>query len=123
MPPISKKPPYVIDRGEEYKHRLVVVEGIFDAIAALIQCPDYTPVAVLGSSISDYQIDYLRDYCGYIDKIRVWMDETKISIGIAEKLKKELGYPIIKIIKSNGQDPEEIMKFRMSRGYSLQWIK
>lgn len=123
MPPISKKPPYIIERGERYKHKIVIVEGIFDAIAALIQCPDYTPVAVLGSSISNYQIEYLRDYCGYINEIRIWMDETKISVGIADRLKQELSYPIIKIIKSDGKDPEEIMKYRISRGYPLQWIR
>ena len=125
MPHISKKPPFIIERGEQYKHRIVIVEGIFDAIAALIQCPDYTPIAVLGSSISDYQLDFIRDYCGYLEEIRIWMDETKISVRIADRVKSVIDYCPISIIKSKGDDPEEIMKSRMRRnpGSEIGWIK
>jgi hypothetical protein len=123
MPPISSKPPYIIERGEPYKHRIMIVEGIFDAIAALIQCPDYMPVAVLGSSISDYQIDFIRGYCDYISEIRIWMDETRISKGIANKLKGVIDYCPINIIKSDGPDPEEIMIQRLKKRLPVQWIK
>lgn len=122
FPPISAKPIYCIERGEEFKHKIIIVEGVFDAIAALIQCPDYMPVAVLGSSISDYQIEYLRDYCKYLKEIRIWMDETKISIGIANKLKTVIDYCPINIIKSYGPDPEEVMIDRIQKNLPLQWI-
>lgn len=122
FPPISAKPIYCIERGEEFKHKIIIVEGVFDAIAALIQCPDYMPVAVLGSSISDYQIEYLRDYCKYLKEIRIWMDETKISIGIANKLKTVIDYCPINIIKSYGPDPEEVMVSRIQNNLPLQWI-
>ncbi len=123
FPPVSAKSPYVIERGEPYKHKIMIVEGIFDAIAVLIQAPEYTPVAVLGSNISDYQIDYIRDVCDYLDEIRIWMDETKISIRIANKIKRVIDYCPISIIKSKGQDPEETMKERIKLGLPLQWIK
>ena len=80
------------------------------------------PVAVLGSSISDYQIEYLRDYCKYLKEIRIWMDETKISIGIANKLKTVIDYCPINIIKSYGPDPEEVMVSRIQNNLHLQWI-
>jgi transcription elongation factor Elf1 len=122
LPPIDKKPPYIIERDEEFRHKIVIVEGIFDAIAALIQCPEYTPVAVLGSSISDYQLDFIRDYSGYIDDIRIWMDETKISLKIAEKVKSVIDYAPIRIIKSYGPDPEEVLAERLRRNLPIQWI-
>ena len=123
MPPIKNKPPYIIEREGPARKRLMVVEGIFDAIAALIQCPDYTPVAVLGSSVSDYQIDYIKDYSGVVEDIKIWMDETKISAKIAQRLKYAFSYAPVGIIRSTGPDPEEVMVDRMRRGLPLQWIK
>ena len=122
MPPIKNKPPYVIERDGEKRRRLLIVEGIFDAIAALIQCPEYTPVAVLGSSISDYQIDYLKDYAGVVSDIKIWMDETKISAKIASRLKYSMGYAPIEIIKSYGPDPEEVLVNILRHGLPLQWV-
>lgn len=122
LPPISSKPPYIISREGEARHRIMIVEGIFDAIAALLQCPEYTPVAVLGSSISDYQMNFIRTYAGYVKEVRIWMDETKISKKIADLVKAKIDYCPIEIIKSTGKDPEEIMNDRMSKGYPLQWI-
>lgn len=123
LPRIEKKPPYIIERGEDCRHRLLIVEGVFDAIAALLQAPDYTPVAVLGSSITDYQINFIKDYSGYVDEIKIWMDETSISKKIESKLKTKIEYCPIEIIKSFGPDPEEVMKERMKQHRPLQWIK
>ena len=125
LPKISPyKPPYIIERNESdsSRHKILIVEGIFDAIAALIQCPEFTPVAVLGSSISDEQINFIRNYAGYIDEIKIWMDETKISTRIANKIKKVIDYCPISIIKSYGPDPEEILKDRLKKGLPIQWI-
>ena len=125
LPPISKKAAYIIERNieEDSRHRILIVEGIFDAVAALIQAPEYTPVAVLGSSISNYQISQIRDYAGYISEIRIWMDETKISNGIKNSVKQVIDYCPISIIQSDGPDPEEILKDRMKKGKRIQWIK
>lgn len=122
FPPISAKPPYIIERGNNKK--FIICEGVYDAVSLLIQAPDYTPFAVLGSSISDYQIDFLREYVP--EEILIYMDETRISQGIANKLSRIVDYCPIKIIKSNGEDPEEKMKRLMSYGKSfneLAWIK
>jgi 5S rRNA maturation endonuclease (ribonuclease M5) len=122
FPPISAKPPYIIERGNNKK--FIICEGVYDAISLLIQAPDYTPFAVLGSSISDYQIDFLREYVP--EEILIYMDETRISQGIANKLSRIVDYCPIRIIKSNGEDPEEKMKRLMSYGKSfneLAWIK
>lgn len=125
MPRIDQgcKPPYIIEReNEDARHRILIVEGIFDAIAALIQCPEYTPVAVLGSSITPYQMEFIRNYSGYVKEVRIWMDETHISKGIAKRLKTQIDYCPIEIIKSYGPDPEEILKDRMAKGLPVQWI-
>lgn len=123
LPKIKNKPPYVIDKGDETKHKILIVEGVFDAIAALIQAPEFTPIAVLGSSISDYQLSYIKEYTGYVDEIKVWMDDYEKSKNIVRKIKTSINYCPISIIKSNGPDPEEVMVSRMKRGLPLQWIK
>lgn len=119
FPPISAKPPYIIEHGDN--KNLIICEGIFDAISLLIQAPGYTPVAVLGSSVSDYQIEFIREYVP--EKILVYMDSTDISINIARKLSSIIDYCPIHIIKSDGTDPEEAMIKRIRSGKDLQWIK
>jgi hypothetical protein len=112
FPPIQKKPPYIIEHGENKK--FFICEGIFDAIAGLILYPDRTPFAVLGSSISDYQIEFLREYVP--EDILIFMDETKISNSIRRKLQTVIDYCPIKVRRSDGQDPEEYLKHLINKG-------
>ena len=74
FPPISAKPPYIIERNNNKK--FIIQEGVYDAIANMIMAPEYTPMSVLGSSISDYQMEFLKEYAP--EEILVYMDETKI---------------------------------------------
>lgn len=121
FPPIApgKKPPYIIEHGENKK--FIICEGVYDAIALLLMAPEYTPMAVLGSCITDYQLQFLREYVP--SKILVYMDETKISNKIARKIVSQVDYCPIGIIKSWGEDPEEKMKKILRSGGELQWIK
>ena len=121
FPPISEKPPYIIEHGDGIR-RICIVEGIFDAIAMLIMAPDYIPCAVLGSSISNYQLDFIREYSP-LEEILISMDKTDISQRIAQKVKSVIDYCPIRIIRSNGEDPEERMKRRMKEGKPLQYVK
>lgn len=118
FPPISKKPPYIIEHGDNKK--FIICEGVFDAIALLIQAPEYTPMAVLGSTISDYQLEFLREYVP--QEVIVYMDETSISKKIEKRIKTKIDYCPISIIPSNGEDPEEKMKRILRCGGELQWI-
>lgn len=118
FPPISAKPPYIIERNNNKK--FIIQEGVYDAIANMIMAPEYTPMSVLGSSISDYQMEFLKEYAP--EEILVYMDETKISVRIANKLKGAGFFCPIHIIKSNGEDPEERMKAILKNGGNLQWI-
>lgn len=118
FPPISAKPPYIIEHGNCKK--VIVCEGIFDAIALLIMAPEFMPVAILGSSISDYQLDFIREYVP--DEIIVYMDETEISKRVARKIQATIDYCPIRLIKSDGQDPEENLKERLKFNKKLNWI-
>ena len=113
------KPPYIINH-EVKENKLIIVEGVFDALAALIMAPSYIPVAVLGSSISDYQMGFLRDMVP--SDIIVYMDETEISARVAERLKSVINYCPIHIIRSEGEDPEECLVKRIKQGRKLNWI-
>lgn len=117
--PPSKKPVYLIDRPGIRK--IIVCEGVFDAIACMIMAPEFIPCAVLGSSVSDYQLEFIREYIP--DEIIVYMDETAISKRIANKIKSVIDYCPIRIIPSDGEDPEECMKRKLKYGSNLQWIK
>jgi hypothetical protein len=123
FPPIKSKPPYIIQSQESDPEKLIIVEGVFDAIAAFIQCGGkYTIVAVLGSKISDYQLEYIRNW--YMPKkILVWMDETELSKGICKRLKSVFNYSVVGVIKSEGPDPEEILMQKMRTGQEIVWIK
>ena len=118
FPPISAKPPYIIEHGNCKK--VIICEGIFDAIALLIMAPEFMPVAILGSSISDYQLDFIREYVP--DEIIVYMDETEISKRVARKIQATIDYCPIRLIKSDGQDPEENLKERLKFNKKLNWI-
>lgn len=114
----GQKMPYILDFGEG-KKRLIICEGVFDAIALMIMAPEYLPIAVLGSDITDYQINYLREYLP--EEIVIYMDETSISKRIKRRLKSTFSCPI-RIIHSDGEDPEENLKKKISWGSNLQWI-
>ena len=122
FPPIKAKPPYIIQGPESDPSKFIVVEGIFDAIAAYIQCSGlYTVIAVMGSDISDYQIAYIRNW--YMPKkILVWMDETSLSMKVSKRLKAVFDYATIGILKSEGPDPEEIMMQKIRTGSKVAWI-
>jgi hypothetical protein len=108
-PPITYKPAYVIESGDN--KRFVICEGTFDAIACSILYPDRTPYAILGSSISDYQITMLRSYVP--EDILVYMDSTDLSIKVANKIRRYINYAEVSIRGSNGTDPEEYLKFKL----------
>lgn len=111
-PPIDNKPAYIIDHKENKK--FIICEGVFDAIACLLLYPEYTPFAVLGSSITDYQIWMLRSYVP--EEIIIYMDDTELSKNIRKSISKYLDYADMKIIKSNGEDPEELLKKKILLG-------
>jgi hypothetical protein len=118
-PPIDHKPPYVIEHGNNKK--FIICEGTFDAIALLLQAPSYTPFALLGSSITDYQLAMLRTYIP--EKIIVYMDETELSKKVVNRLNAFINYADISIIYSNGEDPEERLKRLIAEEQNIQWIK
>ena len=111
-PPIDHKPAYIIEKKEN--KNIVICEGVFDAIACLILYPKWTPFAVLGSSITDYQIWMLRSYIP--ERIKIFMDKTELSVGIKDSISKYINYADIYINKSDGRDPEEVLKKKIILG-------
>ena len=122
FPPCDKKMPWILDHGIGIR-KLIICEGIYDAISLLIQAPSYIPIAVLGSSVNDYQLEFIREYVP--EKIMIYMDETDISKRIADKIKTVIDYCPISIIRSDGEDPVECMIRRMKErpGSEIDWIK
>ena len=117
FPPISAKPPYIIEKGDNKK--IIMCEGVFDAIALLVQAPEFTPFACMGSSISDYQLEFLKKYNP--DQILIYMDETSISKKIGDRLKQEITCPVA-IVKSDGEDPEEHLNRILKYSPDPRWI-
>ena len=117
--PSGTKPPYIIENGNN--KRIIVCEGVFDAISLLVQAPNWTPIAVLGSSISDYQLGFLREYVP--EEIVVYMDDTEKSRFVQRKIKSVIDYCPVTIIESDGTDPEENLKKKLSWATELSQLQ
>lgn len=122
FPPISAKPPYVIEHLPVVpgQTKVIIVEGVYDAVSCLIQAPEYIPFAVLGSSISEYQMKFLRELLP--GQIVVYMDDTEKSKQVAQRIRSVIYYADIRIIPSDGTDPEEGMNKRLHWGKDIQWV-
>jgi len=120
FPPISKKPPFVITKTNETRKRVIICEGIYDAIALMILTAgkdkdgndlSYIPFACMGSSISQYEMTFLKQLNP--KEIVIFMDEAEISKRILNTIQPELDMcQDYKIFASpiHGEDPEEYMK-------------
>ena len=122
FPKTESKPPYILQSSIANPENIIVVEGVFDAIAAMIQSEGkYVVIGCMGSKLSDYQLEFIRHF--YMPKkILVWMDETPISLGIRDRLKTIFNYTNIQIIQSKGDDPEEILNHKLRTGQKINWI-
>lgn len=104
-PPIEVKMPYIIPVGDMKK--FILVEGVFDAIACLLLYPGYTPVALLGSTVTDYHMFILKHYVP--SEILVFMDDTALSLKALQALVTVFDYSDLNHIPSKGVDPEEYL--------------
>lgn len=122
FPRTESKPPYILQTSLADPEKLIFVEGIYDAIAAMIQSSGkYVIIGCMGSKLSDYQLSFIKHF--YIPKkILVWMDDTELSKGIRDRLKTVFNYSNIGIIRSDGDDPEEILNKRIKLGKKINWI-
>jgi hypothetical protein len=109
FPPISNKPIYTLEKIVPNNGNLIISEGVFDICSDLLLFPDKFPVAILGSTVSDYQLEMIRTYNP--KSITVYMDETKLSIGVLKKLQSVIDNVDYHYRKSDGQDPEEYLKY------------
>lgn len=116
----AAKCPYIIPRAGSDNKSFIICEGVYDAIACFIQAPSYTPMAVLGSSISDYQLWFLRSYVP--ERILVYMDDTEKSKAVADKIRSVIDYCPVRVMPSDGTDPEENLMKRLKTGKNIQWI-
>ena len=112
FPPISHKPIYPLELSNSKD--IIICEGIYDACSCLLMYPDKMPIAILGSSVSNYQIDMIRTYNPR--SITVYMDDTKLSLGVLKKLQTVINNVDYHYKRSNGQDPEEKLKYLINSG-------
>lgn len=105
-PPIDNQPFYLINN--ESKH-LVICEGAFDSFACdNIFNEKYDVVALCGKAMSHYQLWLLSKVRVY-ESITIFLDETKLSEELYKNIKdKFIINPEFHIVKSNGDDPEEM---------------
>lgn len=110
-PSIRKKPMY-IPKGLTDHRNIIICEGVYDALALRYLYPDSMPMAILGSDLTDYQINLIRKY--YIpEEVVIFMDDTNLSNKLRDRiLSSSLAYYVsdVKVIESEGKDPEEILR-------------
>lgn len=112
LPSILRKPLYIPKCKSLDCSKIVICEGVFDAIACYYLYPDRIPVAVFGSDINKYQLGLLRSSI-MVDDILIYMDDTSKS----KKIKNRLEHSAlanyvskIEIRESDGEDPEEYLR-------------
>lgn len=123
FPKISAKPPYILHSSNADPEKIIICEGIFDCIAAWIQCGGkYVCIALMGSKVSDYQLAFIQHW--YMPKkIVFWLDETRLSKDICTRFKSVFNYSNMAIVKSeSGYDPEEILNHRIRVGKKIDWL-
>ena len=110
-PVIEYQPFYLINNNSD---TLIITEGAFDAIACDNRFKEkYDCLALCGKSMSHYQLWLLKELKIY-DKIVIYLDETRLSINLYNNLKNQFTIePKFGIIKSNGDDPEEMLNNNM----------
>lgn len=124
FPITTAKPPYILHGPNADPSKLLVCEGIFDCVAAWIQCGgNYVCVALMGSKVSDYQLAFVRNW--YMPKkIVFWMDETELSMKVRDRFKTVFPYSVMSVVRSDqGYDPEEILISKMKEGRNVVWLK
>ena len=87
-PPIKNKPLYIPPfYNIKEPHTLVITEGVFDAIACnyLFDKEGFMPIALLGSTITNYQLGLLEK--ANFNKVIIFMDELGLSEKVREKTK------------------------------------
>lgn len=98
-------PNNIFTSGNRVKE-VTLVEGVFDCLGAILN--GYSnPVAIFGKTITSFQISILRSLCP--QKINIYLDDMSLSWKLLHKIKRE--FPLVdsfKVIKSYGDDPEEI---------------
>lgn len=104
--------PVSIPRELSIHKNITIVEGIFDSIGAVLLGFDY-PVCIFGLHLSKLQINLIKNYNP--SSISIFLDDYDKSLALKNKIKHlfpTLGY--ISIEKSNGYDPEEILKRKLA---------
>lgn len=109
LPPIKNKPFYHIKRPGK---KFIICEGCFDAISISLIYPDFNVIGVMGSTITSAQLNSLKDL--FPEALIIWLDDTQLSTKLKEKISPNIPYADIKVIPSNGLDPEEILLNRLN---------
>lgn len=111
-PPTPHKPFYLAngkDRKWDPFSYLFITEGVFSAFALSLVFPEHNVIAVLGSSITTFELDMLERF-GVLNKVFISMDEARISRSIQERIRgKYKGSRIIPSI--DAMDPEEMLNY------------
>lgn len=105
-PPIEHKPLYTVNY--DIFKPTIFVEGVFDALAIYSVTRDFNVIAVLGSTITEYQYKVMR-YLGGISRGFIFLDETRLSFELLRKLRKFGFRGKLVVIESSGKDPEECL--------------
>lgn len=114
-PPIQEQPFYYINNNF---NNLIICEGAFDAFACdNLFDEKYDVISLCGKSISHYQL-WLLNQIKIYDSIIIFLDETKLSQNLYDNLKNQFTIqPEFNIIKSDGDDPEEILNKNIKLEY------
>lgn len=120
-PMIEGGKPLYVPPGMRIGSKIILVEGVFDALAAIFLHADkvragFTPVAVMGKTLTSYHL-WLLNNLSMIDEVIYQLDKTELSLELHEKCGRRLHALSYQYVPSNGADPEEILRSNQSVEY------
>lgn len=128
-PSIKKKPIY-IPKGCNFSRKIVICEGVYDAIACMSLYPDRMPVAIIGGDLTSYNINLIRKLITPED-VLVRMDTTEMGENIAKMINNSpIAYlsgdaEVVKIDTDDakGIDPEEYLRSTLGLPLKIDIVK
>jgi len=109
LPPVPHKPLYIVPTSNFLSKRLIIVEGIFGAIATQMYHKNSIVVALLGSCITDYQLWELGKLFNY-NECYIYLDHLDLSYNTLNKIQDRYPFKNYGVLNSVKGDPEDDFK-------------
>lgn len=105
IPPSKNKPIYIAPNSELTSKKVIISEGIFGSIAIGQAYKGYKSIAVLGSTVTNYQLYQLGKMD--IQEIVLYFDDPVINSSVMDIVKRKFPFSMFSQLTSPLGDPQD----------------